>query len=305
MSLKKAYNLASSRKAGKFYAEDEILNFGLVMGGFEKQFLAILKKNKAQAKKEINLWLDDLERTYSSKMRQINLVAGYGGFALSQMAGDQEVSPGLYKQAFEDQVQALSSVDLVEARILRNALATRLKKNFEKIYAEYDQMAKESLGLNLDQMRAQLFEKAIWRDNIALIDRSGRAWGFEQYSTMYSRTRSLEITDTITERDMSRVGLDVVWITDSSTQTPFCKTLEGKYFSRFGETPGLPELKFKPPFHPNCRHQALPVSGDPVSKYIRINKALDEQIRSERAGWTPAERRSVAKMQAWNLAHRA
>jgi hypothetical protein len=98
---------------------------------------------------------------------------------------------------------------------------------------------------------------------------------------MYSRTRGSEFYTKTALQEMDELGIDVVQISDISTDTPICSKYVGKFFSRTGATPGLPTLQITPPFHPNCVHTLLSSRKISPAKLNRINRRLDKNFNSK------------------------
>jgi hypothetical protein len=96
-----------------------------------------------------------------------------------------------------------------------------------------------------------------------------------------------------------------VRINNVNTTTPICLQYEGKVFSLTGQTPGLPVLKIRPPFHPNCRHRILATRRQDVAKGLENNRKIDRKNAQLRKTYTPGQKRTIKKQEDFIIANRA
>jgi hypothetical protein len=270
----------------------------------------------SKQKKRLNAWFDEFEFTFDSSQVRVNTVSGYAGylteneFAVKTGASafvQNRLEFETYKELYRNRIKQLSGKDLTTARLLRNNLAMRAGGSFEEVADQYDEFIKSSLGMNPRTINKIFAEQPAFKGLAGLMDSGGKLWKPDKYFAMYTRTRSGEIADIIMTDEMEGDGLDVVQITDVSTTTPICLQYEGKYFSRFGNTPGLPVLDILPPFHPNCRHSALPVDDRVVteSQMQTANRRVDRKVGASKKKWSPAVKSSIKRQEAWNLKNRS
>jgi hypothetical protein len=91
------------------------------------------------------------------------------------------------------------------------------------------------------------------------VDRAGRRHRLDEYAEMVVRTTTREATSRATDNRMAEHGLDLVAISSHPHRADVCSPYDGQTFSRPGTIDDrYPELDFYPPFHPRCRHVAMP-----------------------------------------------
>lgn len=284
--------------------QEEVFKFSKAIQNWELKFFSLQSSTDVGTKANLNLWLDEMELTFGAGMTRNNLMAGYGGYGISKRTAQLGFDFKQYREVFENQIRVLSTADLTQARLLRNTLGVSLGGDqWKKVYNEYDEFIKKSLGLPLDAINKEFQKKAIYQDSVFFIDSIGREWRPSAYSEMWARTRSREIEDIIMADEMTFDNLDVVQINDVSTITPICLQFEGKFFSRFGNTPELPTLEILPPFHPNCRHRMLPVR-DFKPPMLTTNKSVNKKVSGLRQDWTKAQNKAIFKQETWNIENR-
>lgn len=117
------------------------------------------------------------------------------------------------------------------------------------------------------------------------VDRAGRRWSLDSYSTMVMRTLTREASSRATVERLNEHGVDLVGITSHPHQHDECSEFDGNTYSRTGATPGYPILERLPPFHPRCRHVLGPAGDgsilDRFERELGVNAA-------EAAGKDPA-----------------
>lgn len=280
--------------------------FSQRMTEWEIKFFETRASTVSGSKLNINQWLDEMELTWNGGMTQANLLSGAEASKLVRNVADLGFDFEAYLEVYGRQVRLLSQKDLTEATVLRNGLARNLGDGqWQEVYKEFDDFTKSHLGLSLQQQQKAFMNTAVWRDNIAFIDRIGRKWTPKAYSEMWCRTRNSEIADEVLVDDMDEVGLDIVRITDHNTTTPICIQFEGKYFSMFGRTPGLPKLRIRTPFHPSCKHREMPISNQEERKpMIEENQKKNKTIKSENSKMTSAQKKSIKTQKDWYDTHR-
>ncbi len=92
------------------------------------------------------------------------------------------------------------------------------------------------------------------------IDKSGRKWDLASYAEMSVRTGT---GNAVRQGRMDRFaanGKDLVMVTDSPEECPFCRPWEGRVLSANGVTPGYPtveQARSEGLFHPGCTHDLV------------------------------------------------
>lgn len=102
---------------------------------------------------------------------------------------------------------------------------------------------------------------------VALTDRAGKSWTFDNYARMLVRTKAVEARNQGLANRMLTSGYDLVQVSNHRTDHPACAAWEGKILSLTGETPTgtvlpggfkvagtLEQAKSSGLFHPNCEH---------------------------------------------------
>jgi hypothetical protein len=267
-----------------------LARYQFLMNRWAMGWVNLPQVDEAATRTQINSWLSDFERTMKSGQININMAATMTGLGNTGIP-DAET---LFAEVYKGQAVALSSVDVTEARLLRNEMARTFGASWKEMYTAWDEYIAESsaLGMTLEEQVQAFMDKPIFRESINIVDRAGRVWLPQNYATMYARTRGREIENEMAVRQMNDFGIDVVQISITPTKTPICKKYVGKYFSLTGATEGLPVLPFKPPFHPNCVHHVLSASRIPVETAIASNA-----MRTFSA--TVKEMATIAKQESW------
>jgi hypothetical protein len=282
--------------------ESEIFKFSKAIENWELKFFGLQGASETATRQNINLWLDEMELTFDGGATNSNIMAGYGGYGISRHTAKLGFDFKTFKEVYKNQMITIGTKDLTQARLLRNSLGFSLGDDqWKAVYAEYDEFIKKSIGMPLDTIKKEFQKKAIYQDSVYFVDSLGRQWRPTAYSEMWGRTRSREIEDIIMTSDMQKVGLDVVQISNASTTTPICLQFEGKFYSKFGQTPELPLLEIFPPFHPNCVHRMIPQRNFVVNME-KSNKLVDKKVAN--AGFTSAEKKSIRKQETWNRKNR-
>jgi hypothetical protein len=321
MSVKKTEKaIKGNLNSGSLTNEDEVQSFTARVTQMEMAFLDTQGTTENITKQNINEWLNEMELTFGEGMVQNNVMAGYGGYGIARRTARLDTDFEVFKEVYANEIRRLSQVDLAEARYLRNVIASNIKLNpqqLQSLYDKFDSLVKRSVGMTLFDIKKDFIETATFKKIVFFVDREGKKvselsitdaggnrWSANRYAEMYARTRSREIEDITMKDEMDEVGLDVVRINDASTTTPICLQYENKYFSLFGQTPELPILEIKPPFHPNCRHRMLP-QRDFNSRMISANKKVNKKVSQLRKGWSGKEKSAIRKQERWNLKNRS
>lgn len=259
-------------------------------------------KDDIVTKKNLNRWLAELRPLYYSGMLALNQRTAMDKLSAVGIGAKQ------FEEAYRQHVTALSAVDRTRAGMLQRTLQARFKKGWKDFYESYDEMIANYSSKSLREIQ-KIFVKSAKADALRFVEktqpgRKPREWQPKHYASMYARTRSSEVADTLMLADMQRQGMKIVQISEQNTITPLCTLHEGKYYSLDGSG-GLPKLPYYPPFHPNCRHLMLAVPPEKIAEYKRHNAKLDRQIKAKSAEFTDGEWRTIRRQQAWLIQNHA
>ena len=97
----------------------------------------------------------------------------------------------------------------------------------------------------------------------------------DEYAEIVTRTRTREAVTAGSINSAIELDIDLIQISVHETSCPICRPFQGRVYSITGTTPGFPRLDKRPPFHPRCRHVALPVTEDHLES-LGIKEALQE-----------------------------
>lgn len=112
-------------------------------------------------------------------------------------------------------------------------------------------------------LQRQLIEEGVTDAVTGFVDRGGRRWQLDTYAEMVARTTTREAMTAGTANRMGELGLDLVTISDHSTDCEICKPFEGNTYSLTGATPGYDVLPDGgPPWHPHCWHVMTPAGAN-------------------------------------------
>lgn len=130
--------------------------------------------------------------------------------------------------------------------------------------------------------RAEILQS--FRENgfTALIDKAGRQWSLDTYTTMLIQTKSTESRNRGLVNRMVENGWDLAQVSAHGA-TDVCGEWEGKIVSITGATPGYPTLDEATSdglFHPNCRHAINVIEPSIASQ----TKAYDPETGAYVAG---------------------
>jgi len=277
------------------------LFFTKLIAEWEIEFFEQRANTVSLTRANINQWLDDMELTFSNGMIKGNIEVGFANYGIVHGVAKIDTEIEAYLEVYRSQVLLLSQKDLTEATVLRNNLGVLLSDGkWQKVYKEFDDFSKANIGLSLQQQKKAFKNTAVWRDHISFVDTSGRTWSPEAYADMWTRTRNAEIASDVLMAEMDELDMDVIQVSIHGTITPFDKQLEGKFFSRTGATNGLPLLKFRTPYHPNCKHREIPISPqDSTSDMIKFNNKQNRSVKSFNTKLDKGAKKSITDQKKW------
>lgn len=119
----------------------------------------------------------------------------------------------------------------------------------------------------LNNLRAQMGQSKF-------ITINGRNFEPKTYAELLARTRTREAVTQGSVNTALQHRIDLVQISVHSTSCVVCMPFQGKIFSISGNDDDFPTLVDLPPFHPNCKHVALPVTR----AALRVKEELGESI---------------------------
>ena len=314
MTISTVERLSEAYLAGKDLtiptAGVEIARFTSIMKNWEEASLTLQGATDAETLANIQWWLDDFEFTYRKGMLSVNLNGGYAGYFMANEVMENVIDKASFLEVYQTRIRALTDKDFTRAYMLERGLAERFGNNYKEFYKLYDDFVKEGtqLGFSLQDISRRFMGTEIFKDNIYLtpisqqnIDRVSKGlapirWKPSAYTSMYASTRSAEMQDIITGEEMDSLGMDIVQVSSHNTTTPICQQYEGKFYSRYGQTPGLSQLPIPPPFHPNCRHILLPISPRESTKSMqRVNSIRNTRLSKQSKSWTASDRKAIKK----------
>lgn len=95
-----------------------------------------------------------------------------------------------------------------------------------------------------------------------LITVKGRNYRPDAYSRMVTRARFMEASNQASVNAALQYGVDLVQVSVHSGSCDTCNPYQGKIYSISGVDSDFPVLEIRPPYHPHCRHQVLPITKE-------------------------------------------
>jgi hypothetical protein len=315
LAIRTAKEIVSDGSAASTSAK-EIARLVFLMRAWSEKSVTLQAATDTETIKNINRWLNEFETMFRTGQLNVNTMSGFGGWSIGRteaiQAGLLAASADVYdKQLFLDSyrntIKQLSNKDLTHARLLRVSLTKAWGRGkWKEFYKAFDEFSKESqaLGLTLRERTTKFLNQPIAKKFVRIIDRAGRKWSPDRYAQMYARTRGREMEDEIHTDELIANDMDVIKISETATTTPICLQYVGKFFSLTGDTPGFPKLKIRPEFHPNCVHRILAASRVDAAQARKRNISIDKKFKSIDAGLTNAQKKAIAKQEAFILKNR-
>ena len=276
--------------------------------------------NDTQTKNNINNWLDNFQDSFHRNMVAIDTKAAFTGFSAGRVSAsalgtgvvfDNILDRDVFLDIYRERVAVFSSQELTKSVLLRNSVANKFTNGkYREFFKQVDEGLKEGKALGLTtREQNQLFLQSSTARNFVSFDIPGsdgivRRWMPETYGAMYSRTRSREMEDNAHVESLVQSNIDIVQVSPIATVTPICSQFVGKFFSLTGQTPGLPKLEIRAPFHPNCVHRIIAARTDDIAKLQRANNIQGRRADSVASTFTDGQKASIQKQEAWNLANR-
>lgn len=142
-----------------------------------------------------------------------------------------------------------------------------------------------------DRIREQ-FEKQMGEGKLITVN--GRNYDPEGYSRMVARSRVSEASNQANINASLQYGVDLVQVDIHAGSCEICDPYQGKIFSISGTDKDFPQLKERPPFHPNCRHQLLPMTREALEDRGQLQGAIRFSNASAQQVSTVAQYEEVA-----------
>lgn len=158
------------------------------------------------------------------------------------------------------------TLDLLTAnQTLKNNVTRYIRMTQQKILEDKQISKLIAQGLTEGQTRREIsgtlleeFKKRIGEEKLITIN--GRNYRPDAYSRMVTRARFTEASNQANVNAALQYGVDLVQVSVHSGSCPICNPYQGKIYSISGGHPDFPTLDTRPPYHPNCRHQLLPIT---------------------------------------------
>lgn len=252
-----------------------------------------LKKKRSY----VNQWLNKMETMFVENETNINILSGFKGYMSAGSFGVED-----FIKDYNEKIINLTNKDVLWARLQRNSLASRIKdKGVSQLYSEFDRYLIEAkaLGLTRDEIVKNFMNTKAIRET-TLTDSIGRKWKPDNYVRMYSNTRDGQMRDELFTDQTLNLGYDVVQVSSHRTGTAICQMYEGKFYSLTGQTPGIPLLPARPPFHPNCKHVLVRRHKLSNKEMRKINFFLDKDSIESINKLSTSQKKTVKKQQKWN-----
>lgn len=163
---------------------------------------------------------------------------------------------------------AFTGVHRSAVEVAVNALIGRLDAAVRTVGREADDVFRQAglretalgniMGADTRSTAKAIQERLVENEVAAFVDRRGKRWRLEQYTTMVSRTTTREVQTVATVNGMREQNRDLIEISEHKGSCDICKPFEGNIYSLSGFDERYPLAPSLPPFHPNCRHVAFP-----------------------------------------------
>lgn len=146
----------------------------------------------------------------------------------------------------------------------------------------------------------------------ALVDRSGRRWGAQEYVTMVIRTTANNVVNEMQDARFDAWGVDLIEISSHLGARPLCAPYQGRIFSRSGQSGRYPAFSTTSYGHPaglfgvNCGHRQYSyIPGFSRKTYQPYPKRRNDEIYEQSQKQRSLERsirrakRRLGAMEAW------
>ncbi|MDF1498529.1 MAG: hypothetical protein P1P85_04225 [Patescibacteria group bacterium] len=229
----------------------------------KKKLIEQIKLSAIETDEKVKEWLKNgIPEMYINGMNEANVsLAKYGvkigkeKLTIEVLKGSTEMSPhlaavnSLLSDAYLDFGNSMTGYvrgaehifnDTIKKQIQQKLSIGRLDGSSIK---EISKIIKEDLGN---------------RGFTVLLDKGGHSWKLQNYSEMLARTHLIKANNEATINRALDFDIDIVEISDHSTECKICMQYEGKIFSISGKSNKYPKLDLQAPYHPNCLHSIMP-----------------------------------------------
>lgn len=160
------------------------------------------------------------------------------------------------------------TLDLITANQTIKRNVTKFIRQTQQQVLEDSQISKNiAQGMIGGETRKQIsdriladFQKQLGEEKFITIN--GRNYQPDAYSRMVARSRVGEASNQANVNAALQYGVDLVQVDVHSGSCDICDPYQGKVYSISGNDPDFPALEDRPPYHPNCRHQLLPITRE-------------------------------------------
>lgn len=173
------------------------------------------------------------------------------------------------------------TMDLLVANQTISKNVTRYIRATQQQVIEDNQISKMiAEGMIQGETRKQISDRlqeafAKQLDEEKFITINGRYYQPESYSRMVARSRVGEASNQANVNASLQYGVDLVQVDIHAGSCEICDPFQGKIYSISGNDPDFPPLDERPPYHPNCRHQLLPMTRES----LELRSMLDGSIK--------------------------
>jgi hypothetical protein len=182
-------------------------------------------------------------------------------YAAGAMAVDRLLGPATFGSIHQSAVSVLVAATVGK---LQGAVRT-VGRNAEDVFrgTALEKLAEQQATGQDTRAGAKMIAEDLRHQGLtAFVDRAGKRWTLEGYSTMVARTTTREAATVAAGNRIVERGGDLVTISSHEHHPDVCSRYDGRTFSLTGKTPGYTLLTKLPPFHPNCRHVMTPAAVD-------------------------------------------
>lgn len=276
----------------------------------EKQ-IEELRKAYQRSQKRLLAILNQVDITDFNKARTQALLVQVNAeiIALNKLARNwaKEGIPEAYRRGFDLSAERLKKMNVTrfvsfDAKIHSSAVSTliddvtvtmltanqTIKNNFSRFIRTTQQRILEdkeiskniAAGLIQGEPRRAIsdtllneFRKQLGNEQFITIN--GRNYRPDAYSRLVARTRTREASTQASINTGLQYGLDLQQVdVHTLDDCDVCKQYMGRIYSVSGSHPDFPRLTEKPPFHPNCKCNLIPVTIESLEERGILESAI-------------------------------
>jgi hypothetical protein len=233
-------------------------------------------------------------KTADEVRKQLNK-AGYDSIRDNEEILQQGVRTGRLDDAppVMESAALLSILEAYERQALNtfNLVNTTMLDQSRQAYVDIlNQTAGQVMSGNVTGQQALRSTISQWSEGgvPALVDRAGKRWSPEAYTSMIFRSTSNSVANDMQNARMDEYDVDLVEISAHDGARPLCAPYQGRVFSRSGNDPDYPALSDTTIGEPaglfgvNCGHRQYPfIKGISKKTYEPKDDAENERIYEE------------------------